>query len=213
MDVKMSGIAKKSGKNKTLGSMVTVPILAITLGACAVDEPEESNPRSNVPQSETQTTSATPPANNSESATARAGNGRESSGFKTPASAVESFVTQVLRGRYKEACLASAPERVSESEAKARCSGPQAKKMLKSLHDAWAKPGVKLPPEAKVEVTNLTKEGNTARVPDSQITLDGRTLRELELLGSSGDTKNFNFSLGLRKHDKTWHINKMDISF
>jgi hypothetical protein len=127
---------------------------------------------------------------------------------------VKSFVTQVLRKQYVKACLATAPEgEVPEAERKKTCNSAKAKEALDSLRGMWAKPGVKLPPEAEVEVADVTENGDTAKVLDTAVTLDGRTLRELELIGASGDTESFNFSLDVQKVDDSWHVANWNIDF
>lgn len=143
-----------------------------------------------------------------------ASNEGASSGAETPADAVKSFVTQVLRKQYVKACLATAPEgEVPEAERKKTCNSAKAKEALDSLRGMWAKPGVKLPPEAEVEVADVTENGDTAKVLDTAVTLDGRTLRELELIGASGDTESFNFSLDVQKVDDSWHVANWNIDF
>lgn len=149
---------------------------------------------------------ATPPTGTSKSSSANAS-------ADSPAAAVESWVTQILQKRYTEACLASAPAMAPDQDAETVCNGPEAKKTLESLHEAWAKPGVKLPPQAKVKATGVTPQGDTVTVADTAISVDGRTLHELALIGASGNVESFSVSLELKKRNGTWHVGDLHIKF
>ena len=80
-----------------------------------------------------------------------------------------------------------------------------------TLHDAWAKPGITLPPKAKVEVTGVTKNGDTASVHDTTITVDGHTLNSLMLIGSTGDTAVFGMQLSLHQQGVQWYLGDMNL--
>ncbi|EQD81444.1 hypothetical protein N599_36175 [Saccharopolyspora erythraea D] len=125
---------------------------------------------------------------------------------------MKTFVTQVLQERYSQTCIASAPVLEVDQDPAAFCARQEVTRSLAVLRNAWAKPGVKLPPEGKVAVTGVVEEGDTVTVPDSAITLDGRTLRELELIGSSGDTGSFSLSLEVKKHENAWYVGSWDIN-
>src|SRR5947209_9713437 len=72
-------------------------------------------------------------------------------GAKTPEAEVTAWVTDVLEAHYTKACMRNmAPPGMDLATA---CKNPEAIHTLTSLHDAWAKPGITLPPKAKVEVT------------------------------------------------------------
>jgi hypothetical protein len=114
--------------------------------------------------------------------------GAARSGAKTLRTALERWVTQILQEQYTEA-LASA----------------------KSLREAWAKPGVKLPPQGKVEVAEVSAKGDEVTVPDTAVKLDGRTLRSLELIGATGDTGSFELSFKMQKHKGAWYVESFDL--
>ncbi|OXM64249.1 hypothetical protein CF165_27165 [Amycolatopsis vastitatis] len=79
------------------------------------------------------------------------------------------------------------------------------------MHDAWAKPGVELPPKGTVEVADVTAKGDRVTVPDTAVTLDGRTLRSLELVGATGDTGSFSLSLKVEKRGGAWYVTGFDL--
>ncbi|ANN15937.1 hypothetical protein SD37_09970 [Amycolatopsis orientalis] len=91
------------------------------------------------------------------------------------------------------------------------CNDPAVLETAKSLRDAWAKPGVELPPRGKVEVIGVTGDGPVITVPDTAITLDGRTLRSLELIGGSGDSKSFTLTLNVEKRDGAWYVADLNL--
>lgn len=182
---------------------VTLPLLAVGLSACGSESPTQSQAQSDAGKS----------ASQSSSTASSAGDGSGGSESTTAAGTVETFVTRVVTERYKKACMTLAPPDTPENVVKSRCANPDSWAILQSLNKAWTKPGVTLPPEAKVEVTNVTKKNGTATVPDTAITLDGRTLREIELMGSQGDTKSFSIALKLQKDGGNWHLSDVKMSF
>ncbi|ONI78113.1 hypothetical protein ALI144C_30815 [Actinosynnema sp. ALI-1.44] len=98
-------------------------------------------------------------------------------------------------------------------DAETVCNGPQAKKTLESLHEAWAKPGVKLPPQAQVKVSDVVPHGDTATVADTAVSVDGRTLHELALIGATGNVGSFSVTLEVKKNNGAWHIGDLQIKF
>jgi hypothetical protein len=140
-------------------------------------------------------------------------NTEASSGGRTPGLAVTNWVTQILKEDYAEACRSSAvvaPQDVPDP-AKLCASDGDAVSVMKQLHEAWAKPGVPLPPEVGVEVDNVDVQGDSASVPDTSIKVGDKTLRDLELIGSSGDTSSFQLTLQVMKKDDTWYVGNMDM--
>ncbi|MFF1615064.1 hypothetical protein ACFVYA_45620 [Amycolatopsis sp. NPDC058278] len=133
------------------------------------------------------------------------------SGAETPGRAVERWVTQILQAQYTEACLSSAPALPAGQDAESLCRKPQALTSAKSLREAWAKPGVKLPPAGKVEVGTVKATGDKVTVPDTAVKLDGRTLRSLELIGASGDVGSFSLSLKVEKRERAWYVTGFDL--
>lgn len=142
-------------------------------------------------------------------------NTNESAGAGTPADAVAVWVTHVLQEEFTEACQLSATVSAEETgqDAETLCAsegdGIQA---MTQLHEAWAKPGVTLPPEATVEVDEVEAQGDTATVPDTSIRIGDMSLREIELIGSSGDTDSFQLSLQVQKQDGSWYVSGLDMS-
>ncbi|MTD55816.1 hypothetical protein GKO32_17810 [Amycolatopsis sp. RM579] len=83
---------------------------------------------------------------------------------------------------------------------------------VKQLHEAWAtKQGVKLPPEVKVTVNDVKGQDGKATVPDTDIKVGDKTLRDIELIESTGDTSSFQLSLQVQKKDDLWYVAGMDI--
>ncbi len=133
------------------------------------------------------------------------------SGADTLQVALERWVTQILQEQYTEACLSAAPVLPAGQDAEALCRKPEALASAKSLHEAWAKPGVKLPPEGKVKVTGVTAKGTEVTVPDTAVKLDGRTLHSLELIGATGDTGSFSLTFKMLKHEGAWYVEGFDL--
>ncbi|MFD2466296.1 hypothetical protein [Amycolatopsis silviterrae] len=127
--------------------------------------------------------------------------------------AVERWVTQILQKHYAKACLSSAPVLPPGQDAKTLCKRPEAQKSAESLHDAWAKPGVALPPQGKVTVDEVSATGDQVTVPDTAVKLDGRTLRSLELIGATGNTGSFSLTFKVQKHEGAWYVQGFDIDF
>jgi hypothetical protein len=151
------------------------------------------------------------PVSPATSATAPSSAAQPASGAGTPGAAVERWVTQILDEQYTEACLSSAPLLPAGQDAGTRCKSPAALRSAKSLREAWAKPGVELPPQGKVEVTGVPAKGDEVTVPDTAVTLGGRTLRSLELVGATGDTGSFSLSFTVKKHQGAWYVQGFDL--
>lgn len=151
------------------------------------------------------------PASPAASSPARSSPAPPASVAKTPAVAVERWVTEILEEQYTEACLSSAPLLPAGQDAETLCRSPQAVASAKSLRSAWAKPGVDLPPRGKVEVAAVTPKGGKATVPDTAVKLDGRTLRDLELIGATGDTGSFSLGIKVAEHAGAWYVTGFDL--
>lgn len=152
------------------------------------------------------------PVTSAASVTAPTSAAQPTSGAKTPATAVERWVTQILQEQYTEACLSSAPAMPAGQDAESLCKRSEASASAKSLREAWAKPGVELPPGGKVEVATVTAKGDKVTVPDTAVKLDGRTLRSLELIGATGDTGSFSLSFKVEKHAGSWYVTGFDLN-
>lgn len=179
-----------------------LPVLALSLAACGA----QSATGADSVDPEAQASDTAPPP---EPTTP----GEQQGGSPKPAGAVKKFVAQVLEEKYSEACMSSVPVLPADRDPAAFCARQEVTQSLTSLHDAWAKPGVKLPPAGKLVVNAMAEKGaDTVTVPDSAITLDGRSLRELELIGSSGDTDSFTLSFEVKKKDGAWYVGGWNIS-
>lgn len=158
------------------------------------------------------TPSASAPAATTSAPSSGSGSGSSSAGgAKTAAAAMTSFVTQVLQQHYAKACKDNAPGAAPGQAPATVCAKPEMTKTLTSLHDAWAKPGVQLPPVGKVKVSALSPQGDSVTVPDTAVTLDGHTLHDLELIGSSGDTSSFKMSFVVTKVNGSWYVSNFNI--
>ncbi|MEU8632812.1 hypothetical protein AB0C38_11635 [Amycolatopsis sp. NPDC048633] len=135
------------------------------------------------------------------------------SGAVTLEAALERWVTQILQEKYTEACLSGAPVLPAGQDAEKLCKSPTALGSAKSLREAWAKPGVKLPPQGEVEVTEVAAKGTEVTVPDTAVKLDGQTLRSLELIGATGDTGSFSLTFKMQKHEGAWYVQGFDLKF
>jgi len=129
----------------------------------------------------------------------------------TPEAAVAAWVPQILREQYTEACLSSVLVNDSGGDPATTCKSAKMTRTLKGLHDAWSKPGVT--PDSKVTVAKVDAQGDEAKVPDTSVKVGDRTLRDLELIGSSGNTGSFKLELKVRKKDGAWYVSDMNISF
>ncbi|WP_328615113.1 hypothetical protein OHS18_46570 [Amycolatopsis sp. NBC_00355] len=135
------------------------------------------------------------------------------SGGHTAGLAVVKWVTQVLNEDYAKACRSSAAVAPPEAgdPAKMCASDGDAVTAMKQLHDSWAKPGIPLPPEVNVEVDDVAVQGDSASVSDTSIKIGDKTLRDLELIGSSGDTSSFTLTLRVKKKEDVWYVGDMNI--
>jgi hypothetical protein len=194
---------RKSPRERLLTGVALCATLIGIVG-CGTEAKAGDNP----PPSSSTTPSTTSPAGPS---TAPAGDGATDA---TASDAATYWITQVLESHYQRACLASAPAVAPGQDPKKACPSNTFTSMAQSLHKAWAKPGVTLPPKGKVHVTatTLPSSEGTVVVPDTTVTLDGRTLRALELIGASGDIGSVSLSLDVREVDNTWHVSNWNIN-
>lgn len=185
--------------------LIVMPVLAVILAGCGSQSPTAGNDVG--PTASTEGTSDSTP-----SSAPTTPSDVPKRGAAEPDEAVKVFVTRVLNERYTKACMASAPVLPTGREAAAFCAQPMVRKSLTALHDSWAKPGVTLPPEGKLAVTVEGEPASgTITVPDTAVTLDGRSLRELELIGSSGDTDSFRLSFDVEQKDGRWYVESWDV--
>jgi hypothetical protein len=125
------------------------------------------------------------------------------------------WVTHIVSEEYADACRLSATVAADEpgQDAETLCaSGGDGIEAVTHLHEAWVKPGIALPPDAEVKVDEVDAQGDTATVPDTSIRIGDKSLREIELIGSSGDIDSFQLSLQVQKQDGLWYVAGMNIS-
>lgn len=184
--------------------LLVLPVFALSIAGCGAQSPAAGKDE-NRPAPGEGTSQAAPPSK-------PVAPGAPAGGSAKPGETVKNFVTGVLHGNYTELCTANAPVLPAGQDPAAFCAQPALQKSMGSLHNAWAKPGVKLPPEGKVEVdVPAGKNGDTVEVPDSAVKLDGRSLRDLELIGSSGNTSSFALTLEAKKKDGRWYVSSWEI--
>ncbi|WP_409462451.1 hypothetical protein [Amycolatopsis sp. GA6-003] len=181
---------------RTTATWLAAPAILLSLAACgSTDVAGSPGPAAAPPSSAPQPSAA-----------------ETASGASTYQIAVERWVTQILREQYEEACLSSAPAMPPGKDAKTLCKSPAARKSAESLHEAWAKPGVALPPRGKVTVDQVSATGDEVTVPDTAVKLDGRTLHSLELIGATGNTSSFSLAFKVRKHEGAWYVQGFDMN-
>ncbi|MFD2420555.1 hypothetical protein [Amycolatopsis pigmentata] len=184
------------GIKATGGLAAMATMLTLGLSACQQHTEGAANP---VAASSSANTSAAAPSS------------KASSQAATPGDAVSAWVTQVLQEKYVDACKTSVAI-VAPSTSCTDDGNNDVISAFKHLHEAWAKPGVTLPPKGKVEVAKIDAKGDSATVPDTAVKVDGKTLRDLELIGSSGNTSSFKLDLKTQKKDGVWYVSDMHIS-
>lgn len=129
-----------------------------------------------------------------------------------PEEAVTQWVTAVLQEDYQKACKLMAASAPPGTDVEKECSSGDARSTLSSMHEAWAKPGIKLPPQGQVEVAKTAPSGDTATVSDDAVSVDGHTLHDLMLIGASGDgVSGVHITLKLERHDGTWAVSGFDL--
>jgi hypothetical protein len=215
--VRLDGVStdcKEIGEMKNLGRTVRnsrLPLYCVVLSGilfggvgCTIDG--------------SATAAATPATSTTASGSTETGAGTDTStsgnNGATPARAVTYWVTQLLEGHYRQVCLASAPAAAPGQDPQQACANPQFTTAATSLRSAWAKPGITLPPKSAVKVTAPARQNGdgTATIPDTSITVDGHTLRSLELIGASGDTSSFSLSFVVQKVGRKWVVSKWNMN-
>lgn len=195
--------------SKNVHILAAVLLVGATAGVAGCSSAAKSADASVTTSAAASTTAST-----TSSATA---SGNASTAAATPGDALVGWVTEILETHYTQACLDAAPAIAPGQDPQKVCSGSQISQfdsVAKSLHEAWAKPGITLPPSGRVEVAaaSATSTGNAITVPDTAITVDGRTLHALELIGSSGDTGSFSMTFDVKKIDGAWYVDNWNIN-
>lgn len=123
----------------------------------------------------------------------------------SPANAVAAWVADVIENHYPAACALMAENGKTASAAECAQGAPE----FDSLRQAWTKNVVTLPP--KVTVAHVKSTSGGASVVDSDVLVDGHTLRDLELIGASGQTGSFSLTLDLQPLNGGWYLSNVDI--
>ncbi|GAA4523219.1 hypothetical protein [Amycolatopsis samaneae] len=196
MTVRIVSLGAPARKPETSRFALLVPAIMLGLTACGATGSQGPSTGSPAP---------------SASSTTQPSGTRPASGSPTYQAAVERWVTQILEEKYTKACLSGAPVLPPGKDANTLCKSPEVLKSAKSLHEAWAKPGVTLPPRGKVVVTDKSATGDQVTVADTAVELDGRTLRSLELVGATGNTDSFSLTFKVQKHEGAWYVSGFDL--
>lgn len=202
MDITASTF-RKSRRCLTVGAALGATLIGVVGCGTGASTASSSAP--------TSTTSAKPTASPT---TGRTASQTGAAASASASDAVTYWVTQVLESHYQRACLASAPGAAPGQDPSKACPSDTFTKMAQSLHNAWAKPGITLPPKAKVQVsaTTMPSSDGTVLVPDTTVTVNGQTLRSLELIGASGDTGSVSLSFDVKKVGNGWHVTNWNIN-
>ncbi len=183
-------------KKNTLFAAVFLSAIALGTVACGGSGTVMSGNANPAPATNTSTSTSSGSAG---------GNGADS-----PKAAVVALVTDILEERYSDACeLNLAPAGTDNAT---ECQKPQVASAMRQLHEAWAKPGIALPPQSKVDVTKLTTQGDSASVDDTGITVDGHTLHDIMLIGSTGNTSSFSMQITAKEKNSRWYIGDMNMN-
>jgi hypothetical protein len=189
--------------------LLAVAGITLTLGLTACNQKTSAAPAP-APASPTQSLAAS--SSPSESEPTSAAGDYTPRGESSPGMAVSTFVMQILQGNYAKACRTSAivaPPEAGDT-AKMCADDGDAISSLKSLHDAWAKPGVDT--NAGVAVIGADAQSDSVTVQDTDIMVGDKSLHDLELIGSSGDTSSFKLALTAKKKDDMWYVGGINMS-
>jgi hypothetical protein len=124
----------------------------------------------------------------------------------TPAGTVSAWVADVIENRLDAACALMAQN--GKAATGNQCT--QGATAFQSLRSAWTKNVVTLPP--KVTVSKVSVSGDSGTVADTDVTVDGHTLRALELIGASGQTGSFSLTLSLQRLSTGWYVSNLNIN-
>ncbi|OXM72697.1 MULTISPECIES: hypothetical protein [Amycolatopsis] len=128
----------------------------------------------------------------------------------TPAAVTAAWVSAVLENRYDAACELMVDEGTEPPKRVSPETCAQAGSTLDGLREAWRKDVVTLP--AQVTVAEVTPQGATALVPDTDVLVNGHSLRDLQSIGATG-AESVRLSLALRQLDATWYVSDVKMSF
>ncbi|WP_371673699.1 hypothetical protein OG985_42085 [Streptomyces sp. NBC_00289] len=140
-------------------------------------------------------------------------------GQSTAEGAVAAWVTAVVKGEVKDACLlmgeaakGSSPARAG-SEATCDGDAPQGKQMEKNIGQ-FREAFTPEPPtdDPKVDVAKVPATGGKAVVPADKITVDGQTLDKIILSHSTGvKSGQLDVKVHSTKIDEAWYVTDLDL--
>ncbi|WP_210594408.1 hypothetical protein [Streptomyces sp. GESEQ-35] len=172
-----------------------------------------------------------PNASNSKAAGAKAtqkgkdGNGSaaaQSSALRqsTAEEAVGTWVTEVIKGRPKRACLVMAQPATDAAPAqvgtRSRCNGntSEARQMREAI-GKFRPSFTPKPPTGnpKVEVAKVPVTGDKAAVPAGKVTIDGQTLDKVILSNSTGlESGQLDVKIESTRIDDAWYVTNVDFN-
>ncbi|MFC8662757.1 hypothetical protein [Streptomyces sp. NPDC057199] len=141
-------------------------------------------------------------------------------GQSTAEGAVAAWVTAVIKGEPKQACLLMGEPATDSSPARAgtaeRCNSddPEVRQMQDSIGE-FRTSFMPEPPtdDPKVEVATVQATGDKAVVPADKVTVEGKTLDKIILSHSTGvEEGQLDVSMESTKIDEAWYVTNLDFN-
>ncbi|MEU5344901.1 MULTISPECIES: hypothetical protein [unclassified Streptomyces] len=141
-------------------------------------------------------------------------------GQSTAEGAVAAWVTAVIKGQPKQACLLMGEEATDSSPARAgtaeRCDSdaPEVRQMQDNIGE-FRTSFMPEPPtdNPKVEVATVKATGDKAVVPADKVTVEGKTLDKIILSHSTGlEAGQLDVNLESTKIDDAWYVTNLDFN-
>ncbi|WP_328498625.1 hypothetical protein OHS59_42220 [Streptomyces sp. NBC_00414] len=195
-------------------SSITGAALAavVALGGCSSDSDSDADKKSPA--------SGSPAADKKPDSDASASSPASAADRSTAEGAVAAWVTAVVKGEPKDACLVMAepasgskPATVG-SEKTCADDAPERKQIdatVKQLGESFTPE----PPsdDPKVEVAEVPAKGDTVEFPAEKITIDGQTLDEIVLSHSTGVTADqLDINVQSSKIEDSWYVTNLDFN-
>ncbi|MFC8194306.1 hypothetical protein ACFWBR_19615 [Streptomyces sp. NPDC060006] len=205
----MSHSRKSIGR--VAGGALAVAVFGLTGCSSSTDSGADKEPAaSNSPAAD-----ADKPADEKEKDASSNGTAADQS---TAEGAVAGWVTAVIKGEPKEACLLMGEAATDASPARhgdeATCGGdtPEAKQIEKSIGQFRTSFTPKPPTDdPKVEVTQPPAKGDEVAIPADKITVDGQTLERVILSNSTGvKSEQLDVKVHSTKMDDLWYVTNLD---
>ncbi|WP_331752580.1 hypothetical protein [Streptomyces chartreusis] len=138
----------------------------------------------------------------------------------TAEAAVAEWVTAVIKGQSKDACLLMGEATSESSPAQAaspeRCDGttPEGREIVENV-ERFRETFTPEPPtdDPKVQVSQVAATGDTVVVPAEQITVDGQTLHKIILSHSTGvEAEQLDVNVESTKIQDAWYVTNLDLN-